>query len=55
MGISQHDRDRLEDLGLDPEADQTENLKKTDPVVPGVGAPGEVRSESRFHNQGVLP
>ncbi|WP_147382011.1 hypothetical protein [Mycobacteroides abscessus] len=36
MGISQHDRDRLEDLGLDPEADRTEDLKKTDPVVPAL-------------------
>ncbi|SIM21868.1 Uncharacterised protein [Mycobacteroides abscessus subsp. abscessus] len=40
------------DLGL-VNNDQTEDLKKTDPVIPGVGAPGGVRSESRFHNQGV--
>lgn len=26
MGISQHDRDRIEDLGLDPQSDHTEDL-----------------------------
>ncbi|WP_165615227.1 hypothetical protein [Mycobacteroides chelonae] len=41
------------DMGLIDD-DRTEDLKKTDPVVPGVGAPGEARFESRFQNQGVL-
>lgn len=45
--------DAFPDLGL-VDDDRTEDLKKTDPVVPGVGAPGEARSESRLHNQGVL-
>jgi hypothetical protein len=26
MGIPQHDRDRIEDLGLDPQSDRTEDL-----------------------------
>ncbi|SHW35527.1 Uncharacterised protein [Mycobacteroides abscessus subsp. abscessus] len=41
------------DIGL-VDNDHTEDLKKTDPVVPGVSAPGEARSESRLHNQGLL-
>lgn len=41
------------DLGL-ADQDRTEDLTKTDPVTPGVGALGEVRSESRLQNQGVL-
>ncbi|SHS37646.1 Uncharacterised protein [Mycobacteroides abscessus subsp. abscessus] len=34
--------------------DRTEDLMKTDPVIPSVGALSEARSESRFQNQGVL-
>ncbi len=41
------------DIGL-VDDDRTEDLLKTDPVVPSVRALSEVRSESRLQNQGVL-
>lgn len=44
MAITQQDRDRMEDLGLDPRSDRTEEMR-TAPAVSGVGAPGRGRSE----------
>lgn len=44
MAITQGDRDRLEDLGLDPMSDRTEEMR-TPLASAGVGAPGQGRSE----------
>lgn len=42
--VDQRDRDRLEDLGLDPSADNTPEMRST-PADSGVSAPGRSRSE----------
>lgn len=43
MGISQHDRDRIEDLGLDSQSDHTEDLHprnaKTPATIRGFAKP----------------
>lgn len=51
MGITQHDRDRIEDLGLDPEADHTEDLRQQNtPDTAGLGGRG-VEGESTTHKE----
>lgn len=44
MGISQHDRDRIEDLGLDPQSDRTEDLHPRNAKTPE--APGASRNRT---------
>lgn len=48
MGITQHDRDRIEDLGLDPEADHTEDLRQNNAAdtadLGGTGVDGRINS-----------
>ena len=51
MGISQLDRDRIEDLGLDPQADRTEDLRKQNtPDTAGLGGRG-VEGEPTTHKE----
>ncbi|MBE5404803.1 Uncharacterised protein [Mycobacteroides abscessus subsp. abscessus] len=51
MGISQRDRDRIEDLGLDPQSDHTEDLHPRNAKTPGCNR-GFAETEPNHHLKG---
>lgn len=53
MAITQRDRDRIEDLGLDSEADQTPDLRPEKELPPTSTAKHQVEGIQPTHTRGA--